>query len=134
MKNLIQIATVLLLLVQTIGYSQTQNTESTSNKQDTVLKKENTKTKIDTEKFKGFIGKYFLEEADFNLEIIEEDNKMYIVSPFSKDILISKNGTSLYEATRGVDLELIKDNKDALKFTQNGYETTIKRVASGTKN
>ena len=74
-----------------------------------------------------------LEEGDFELEIVQEDNKMYIISPFSKDILIPKNETTLTELTRGVDLELIKDNKDALKFTQNGYVTTIKRVKPKTE-
>jgi len=133
MKKLFQITTALFLLVQTIGYSQTENTESVSNKQDTMLKKENTNTEINTKELKKFIGKYFLEEADFTLEIIVENNKVYIVTPFSKDILIFKNETTLRESTRGVDLELIGDNKNALKFTQNDYETIIKRVKSTTK-
>lgn len=127
MKNVIQIATVLLLLVQTIGYSQTKNTESTPNKQDVIVQKESTKTEIDIKKF---IGTYLLEEANFTLEIIAENDKMYIVTSFSKDILVLKNETTLREPTRGVDLELIKDNKDALKYSQNGYITTIKRVDS----
>ncbi len=55
-------------------------------------------------------------------------------SPFSKVILIQKNVTTLHEPTRGVDLELIKASKDALKYTQNGYETTIKRVIPKTDN
>jgi hypothetical protein len=130
MKNLIQITTVLFLLAQTIGFSQTTKTDATSSKQDTILKKEVTKTESDTLQLKSFIGKYLLEEADFTLEIIEENNKMYIVSPFSKDLLILKNETTLHEPTRGVDLELIKDDKDALKFTQTGYVKTIKRVKS----
>lgn len=132
MKTLIQLTTILFLFVQTIGFSQTENTTSVSNKQDTMLKKENTNTEINTKEFESFIGIYLLEEGDFTLEIIAENNKMYIVSPFSKDILISKNETTLREPTRGVDLELIKDDKNALKFTQNGYETTIKRVKSTT--
>jgi hypothetical protein len=133
MKKLIQMTTILFLFVQTIGFSQTENTTSVSNTQDTMLKKENTNTEINTKEFKSFIGIYLLEEGDFTLEIIAEDNKMYIVSPFSKDILISKNETTLREPTRGVDLELIEDDKNALKFTQNGYETTIKRVKSTTE-
>lgn len=131
MKNLIQITTVLFLFVQTISYSQTEKTKSTSNKQGIALKKESTKT--ETDKLKDFIGTYFLEEGNFELEIVEEDNKMYIISPFSKDLLIPKNETTLHELIRGVDLELITDNKNALKFTQNGYETTIKRVKSKTE-
>lgn len=130
MKNLIQITTALILLVQSIGYCQTNNADSISNVQDTTIEKVGTETEFDS---KPFLGKYYLAEADFALEITEEDNKMYIVTPFSKDILIPKNATTIHELTRGVDLELIEDNKNALKFTQNGYETTIKRVTSETK-
>jgi hypothetical protein len=121
MKNLIQLTTVLFLFVQTFGYSQTKNSETTS-------KKEKTVTTVDTKNLKKFIGEYVLEEANFTLEIVQEKDKMYIVTEFSKDQLLLKNETTLHEFTRGVDLELIKDNKDALKFTQNGYETIIKRV------
>ncbi len=134
MKNLIQIATVLFLLVQTIGSSQTKNKETMSKKQDTILNKQITQTEINSETSKNFIGIFFLAEADFNLEIVMESGLMYIISPFSKDILIQKNVTTLHEPTRGVDLELIKASKDALKYTQNGYETTIKRVIPKTDN
>ncbi|EDP72345.1 hypothetical protein FBALC1_14627 [Flavobacteriales bacterium ALC-1] len=127
MKDLIQITTVLFLLVQSIGFSQEKNTEVISEKQIT-------ETQVDTTNLKSFVGKYLLVEADFELEIVKEDDKMYIISPFSKDILIQKNETTLHEPSRGVDLELIKDNKDALKFTQNGYETIIERVNSKTKS
>lgn len=67
-------------------------------------------------------------EADFELEIVQDGNKMYIISPFSKDPLIQKNETTLREPIRGVDLELIEGDTSALKYTQNGYETLIKRV------
>ena len=119
--------TVLFLLVQTIGYSQTKDTETTSKEQDT-------KIEIDTTILKSFVGKYLLVEADFELEIVQENDKMFIISPYSKDILIQTNETTLHEPTRGVDLELIKDNKTALKFTQNGYETIIEKVDSKTKS
>ena len=131
MKNLFQITTVLFLLVQTIGFSQTKNTGVSSNTQDASTENASTSTEFDAEKF---LGKFYLAEADFALEIIEEDNKMYIVTPFSKDILIPKNETTIHELTRGVDLELIKDDANALKFTQNGYVTTVKRVISETQN
>ena len=133
MKNLIQFTIALFLLVQTTGYSQVKNTEAISKKPDTSSENQNAKAKIDTEKFKNFIGKYLLVEADFELEIIQENDKMFIISPFFKDILIQKNETTLHEPTRGVDLESIKDDKNALKFSQNGYITTIKRVASKTQ-
>jgi hypothetical protein len=131
MKNLFQITTVLFLLVQTIGFSQTKNTGVSSNTQDASTENASTSTEFDAKKF---LGKFYLAEADFALEIIEEDNKMYIVTPFSKDILIPKNETTIHELTRGVDLELIKDDANALKFTQNGYVTTVKRVISETQN
>lgn len=127
MKNVIQLTTAILLLVQTIGYSQTKNSE-------TISKEQNTETVKDTTKLSSFIGTYLLEEADFILEIRQENDKMYIITDFSKDLLTLKNETTLHESTRGVDLELIKDNKDALIFFQNGYETIIKRVKPKAKN
>lgn len=130
MKNLIQLSVVFFLLVQTIGYSQTKNTKTISKKQDTTLKKQNKKATISTKNLKKFIGKYLLEEANFTLEIVQEKGKMYIVTEFSKDQLILINETTLHEFTRGVDLALIKNNKNALKFSQNGYKTIIKRVRS----
>lgn len=126
MKNLIQITTVLFLLVQTMSYSQTKENETT-------LKKNSTEIKVDTTKLKDFMGTFFLAEGDFNFEIVMENDKMYVISPFSKDILIQTNDTTLHEITRGVDFQIIKGNKDALKFTQNGYETTMKRVKPKTK-
>ena len=123
MKNLIQFATVLFLLVQTIGYSQEKNTENIVKKQEV-----SSTIKIDAKKLKKFVGKYYLSEGDFVLEIVMEKDQMYIISPFSKDLLTHKDGSTLREPTRGVDLQLIENNKDALKFTQNGYETTIERV------
>jgi D-alanyl-D-alanine carboxypeptidase len=134
MTILIQFTTALFLFVQTIGNSQTTNTETISQKQDSTLIKQNTKTEINTNKLADFIGTYFLAEADFNVEIKEDNNKMYIISPFSKDLLILKNRTTLHEITRGIDLELIKDDENALKYTQNGYETIIKRVNPNTEN
>lgn len=120
MKHVFQLVTVVLLFVQTIGFSQTEPTTTTSTQE--------TNTTIETEKFKDAIGSFLLEEGNFELEIVQEKDKMYIVTEFSRDILVQKNETTLREPTRGVDLELIADNKNALKFSQNGYETLIKRV------
>ena len=123
MKNLIQFTVVLFLLAQTIGYSQTKDTE-------TIPEKQIAKIEIDTANLKYFVGTYLLVEAGFELEIVKEDDAMFIITEFSKDKLIQRNDTTLNEPTRGVDLELIADNRNALKFTQNGYETIIKRVDS----
>ena len=59
MKNLIKITTALLLLVQFTGFSQSKTTEVTKSTDNTTVK-----TEIPTEKFKNFIGTYFLEEGD----------------------------------------------------------------------
>ena len=122
MKNLVQLTTVLLLLIQFNGYSQT---ETMTKENDTIINVEN---KIDIENFKDCIGSYYLTEANITLTIIQEKDKMYLVAPGSKDLLTLKNDTTLYESIRGVDLEIIKGDKNTLKFTQNGYKTTIKRV------
>ncbi|WP_394748942.1 hypothetical protein [Spongiimicrobium salis] len=134
MKNVTQWITILLLCIQTIGYAQTKQLETSSEKREVITVKQKVNANIDMETFKNFIGTYFLAEADFELEIVAEDNKMYIISPFSKDILIQKNESTLREPTRGVDLERIANNKNALKFTQNGYETVIERVAVQNEN
>lgn len=128
MKTLKQITLFALLLVQTIGFSQTKSTETSTKKVETVQKNEKKTTKVDTKNLKKFIGTYNLVEANFTLDIVQEKGKMYIITEFSKDELLLKNETTLHEFTRGVDLQLIEGNTDALKFTQNGYETTIERV------
>ncbi|PQJ80112.1 hypothetical protein [Polaribacter porphyrae] len=121
MKTLKSLTILALLLVQTVVFGQTKNTE-------TIQKKESKSKKINTKNLKKFIGTYELTEANFTLDIIQEEGKMYIVTEFSKDELLLKDENTLHEFTRGVDLQLIEGNKNALKFTQNGYETTIERV------
>lgn len=133
MLKLIQITTALVLFVQTIGYSQTEQTNLTTQPEETVLTKQPAKTEIDAQTAEKFVGTYYLSEGDFNLQIVMEDNDFFIVTEFSKDLLLQKNETTLHELTRGVDLALIKDHKNALKFSQNGYVTTINRVAAKTQ-
>lgn len=133
MKYLIPFTTALFLFIQTIGFSQAENMEITSEKQDIYLKESNVIADVDTRSFKSFIGKYYLAEADLELEIIQENSELYLVSQFSKDMLSQKNETTVHEATRGIDLEYIKNDNNALKYTQNGYETTIKRLYSKTE-
>jgi hypothetical protein len=133
MKTLKQITLFALLLVQTIGFSQTKSTETAAKKVEPVQKNEKKATKIDTKNLKKFIGTYNLAEANFTLDIVQENDKMYIVTEFSKDQLLLKDEITLTEFTRGVDLQLIEGNKNALKFSQNGYITTIDRVKPKTK-
>jgi len=132
MKALQKITLLVFVLIQTIGYSQTDNKETSIDKQTQSQVQADSSTEIDQKQLEKFVGTYFLSEGDFELEIVKEDDKMFIVSPFSKDPLVLKNKTTLYEPTRGVDLALIENNKNALKFTQNGYETIIKRTAAST--
>ena len=134
MKHLFQLTIALFLLVQTFGFSQTENTVAVTNKQETVLKTETTKVTINAKNLKRFIGKYVLAEANFELEIVQENGNMFIISPYSKDLLLQKDEITLSEMTRGVNLSLLKDDDSGLKFVQNGYETTIKRVENPSKN
>jgi len=129
MKNVFQITTALFLVFQTMGYSQTNTSEPITKDQDSVSTQD-VLTEFDTDEYKDFVGTYFLAEADFELEIIQEDNELFIISPFSKDKLVLKNETTLREPTRGVDLQLIENDNTALKFSQNGYVTNIKRINS----
>ncbi|RZN84577.1 MAG: hypothetical protein EVB11_00560 [Winogradskyella sp.] len=122
MKTLIQLITVIILFAQTIAYSQTK-----------TIEKETLQTQTQSSSLAKFVGKYLMEEANFELEIVKENDKMYIVTEFSKDPLVVKNETTLTEPSRGVDLELIANNKDALKYYQNGYETVLKRIVSKNK-
>ncbi len=125
MKTLQRLTILSLIFFQTIGYGQEKNTETIS--------KNKKETTINIDNYNSFIGKYIMEEANFELEIIRENDKMFIVTEFSKDLLLPINKNTLQEYKRGVDLELIKGNKNALKFSQNGYETIIERVKPKTK-
>lgn len=126
MKTLKQITVLAFLLAQTIGFSQTKE-------QETTQKEKKETTNVDTKNLKKFIGTYNLVEANFTLDIVQENGKMFIITEFSKDELLLKNVTTLHEFTRGVDLELIEGNENALKFSQNGYVTNIERVKPKTK-
>lgn len=63
------------------------------------------------------------------MEIIEEDNKRYLLAEAQgvKSELIQKNETTLFDTTVGATLERLEDSNEGLKFSQNGFETLIKR-------
>ena len=84
---------------------------------------------IDIETFRDFIGTYYLEEAKLVLEIIEEGNKLYLLAEAQgvKSELIQKNKSTLFDTTVGATLERLEDSDAGLKFSQNGFETLIKR-------
>lgn len=127
MKTLQKLVTLALFLVYITAFSQTKET-STNLKKANVVKKH--QTKIDTKKLKKFVGKYDLSEGNITLEIVQEQEKMYIISPWSKDPLKVKDENTLIEPTRDVYLSIIKEDTKALKYFQNGFETTIKRITS----
>ena len=110
MKHLFSITAVLILSLSNVVFAQTSknNVTSKTEKIASVTKKEN--KKVDFKKLKKFVGKYNLEEANITLEIVQEKNKMYIVSPWGKDPLDIKNENTLFEPSRGVYLKTIKDN------------------------
>ncbi|MFD2562364.1 serine hydrolase domain-containing protein [Aquimarina rubra] len=59
---------------------------------------------IDLKNFKRYTGTYLLKEANLTLEIILENNRMYLVSKDQgvRSELIQKDGKSLYDTTVGV--------------------------------
>lgn len=128
MKTLQKITLFTFLLVQTVVFSQTQKNETNNEKNKKELNEK--ETKIDASKLTKFVGKYDLSEGNITLEIVQEKDKMYIISPWSKDLLKVEDENTLLEPTRGVYLKSIKDNENALNYFQNGYETTIKRIKS----
>lgn len=85
---------------------------------------------VDIENFKDCAGTYFLKEANLTLEIVHENDKMFIVAEAQniKSELAQKTETSLYDTTLGVVLTKIEDNSNSLSFSQNGYKTTIDKV------
>lgn len=87
---------------------------------------------IDIENFKEYTGTYLLKEANLNLEIVLEENKMYLVVDAQgvKSELTQKSKISLYDTTVGVVLTKIEGNKESLSFNQNGFETIITKIVS----
>lgn len=87
-------------------------------------------TPLDVKNYTDVLGTYLIKEADLVLKITQEGDKMYLVSEGQgvKDELTLKNTNTLYEAKYGVTLERIDGDTNALKFSQNGFETIIKRV------
>ncbi|QTD39085.1 beta-lactamase family protein [Polaribacter batillariae] len=85
---------------------------------------------VDLNNFKKYTGTYLLKEANLELEIILEDNKMYIVVAAQgvKSELAQKDKNSVSDKLVGVVLSKIDGNTDSLKFNQNGFETTINRI------
>ncbi len=86
---------------------------------------------IDLKNFKKYTGTYLLKEANLTLEIVLENDKMYLVSEAQgvKSELTQKDDKSLYDTTVGVVLTQIEDDNNSLSFSQNGFVTTISKKA-----
>ncbi|MDC1161979.1 serine hydrolase [Tenacibaculum sp.] len=85
---------------------------------------------LNISKFKSFTGSFLLKEANLTLDIITENNKMYLLSKAQgvKSQLVQKNETTLYDTTVGATLQKIEGDENSLQFSQNGFKTTIKRI------
>ena len=134
MKHVVKISIAMILLIQSMAFSQTSEPVTASKANDAITNVESTEKEIVTNSYKAFLGSYYLSEASITLTIIEEKGNYYLTSPGSKDVLFPTNETTLTEIKRGVNLELIEGDSDGLKFTQNGYETVIKRVKPETQD
>lgn len=89
-------------------------------------------TAIDITKFKNYVGKYLLTEANLELEILLENDKMflYVAAQEVKSELTQTNDTTLLDTVVGASLGIIEGDKGSLTFEQNGFKTTIKKVTT----
>ncbi|WP_420601602.1 serine hydrolase domain-containing protein [Flagellimonas sp.] len=82
--------------------------------------------------YKHAIGIYEFDAAGLkmDIEILEEEDNLYILAQGAKVLLVSTEQNKLVNGTFGVELEIDPSNVDQLTFRQNGLETTIKRIKS----
>lgn len=85
---------------------------------------------VDIDKFKKYVGKYLLKEANLELNISLENGKMYLEAPSQgvKSELTQKDDKTLSDTTVGATLTIISTDDKSLGFSQNGFETTIAKV------
>lgn len=85
---------------------------------------------VDLNGFKGIVGVYLLKEANLELEILKEDNKLFLVSKAQgvKSELTQKSKTELYDTSVGATLTKIEGDTNSLTFSQNGFTTTISKI------
>lgn len=90
--------------------------------------------KID-EKFKSYAGKYLIKEANLVLEVVVEDDKIFIASETQnfKHQLFQKEENTFFDPQLGVSLTLITDNNKALIFRQSGFKSIINRIEKDTE-
>lgn len=87
---------------------------------------------VSLENFKQIPGKYLLKEANLTLEIINENDKFFLVSEAQgvKSELSQKNDTTLYDTVVGATLTKIEGDTNSLIFNQSGFTTTIIKIDS----
>ena len=85
---------------------------------------------IDIDNFRNCVGTYLLKEANLELEIVIEGEKMFLISEAqgSKSELIQKAANAMSDTEVGVTLTLIEGDNESLTFNQNGFETTMSRI------
>lgn len=85
---------------------------------------------VDFKKFNAYTGTYLLKEANMTLNIVAENNEMFleVKAQGIKSKLTQKNETTLFDTVVGASLEIIANKTNALKFSQNGFTTTINKV------
>lgn len=91
---------------------------------------------VNIESFREVTGTYLLKEANLTLEIKEENGKLFLVSKAQglKSELSQKSETTLYDKIVGATLTKIEGNNKSLTFSQNGFTTTISKIASKNKD
>ncbi len=85
---------------------------------------------VDISVFKKYVGTFLLKEANMKMEIILENDNLYleVKAQGMKSELFQVNDKTLKDSAVGATLSIIEDNENALTFSQNGFTTTLTRV------
>lgn len=85
---------------------------------------------INLDIFKQYVGSFLLKEANINFNILLQEDKMFleVKEQGVKSQLFQKDKNTLFDAVVGATFSIIKDNDNAMTFSQNGFVTTINRV------
>ncbi|MEM1002606.1 MAG: serine hydrolase domain-containing protein [Bacteroidota bacterium] len=85
---------------------------------------------INIDLFKSYAGTYLLKEANMEVKVVIDNDKMYLVSEAQglKSELSQKDENTLIDQETGVSLTKIENDPDNLTFSQQGFSTVLKRV------
>ncbi|WP_109437430.1 serine hydrolase [Aquimarina sp. AU119] len=78
--------------------------------------------------FKDFVGEYNLVEANAKLEIVAENNEMYMLIQGQKVLLAYEDINTLYDVKVGVRLQRKPTDKSIITFRQDSFKAELKRV------